>query len=46
MSMHGEDGDQPLGPPDLVAVADGLVDYAEQLRQLADQLTVPRAEQG
>ena len=46
VSMHWEDGEQPLSPPDLVAVADGLVGYAEQLRQLADRLTRLRAEQG
>jgi hypothetical protein len=45
VSLHWEDGSQPLGPPDLVAVADGLASYAEQLRQLADRLTELRAAQ-
>jgi hypothetical protein len=46
VSMHWEDGSRCLAPPDLVAVADGLADYAEQLRELADRLTQLRGEQG
>ena len=43
VSMRWEGGGRPLTQPNLVAVADGIADYAEQLRQLAGRLTAGRA---